>query len=211
MKRIVSHENEVERNIIAYQHEVEASPDLAGRIRQHPAWYAIRSPEGEWLFGPSKFVGYENMTAEAYMKVAAKGGGGDGRATERVLEKWFDIVPSDSARHRELKSAFDSFAQRFGKSAHGRWRVSVPREASRVTQRTDGDLVSRIVTDPEICGGKPTIRGTRVRVSDVLSMLSEGADREEILADYPYISGEDVDACLAWAAAAVDHRIVRAA
>jgi uncharacterized protein (DUF433 family) len=58
----------------------------------------------------------------------------------------------------------------------------------------------KIVSDPEICGGKPTVAGTRVRVTDVLAMLAEGVGEAEILADFPYLTLEDVRACLAFAA-----------
>jgi uncharacterized protein (DUF433 family) len=58
----------------------------------------------------------------------------------------------------------------------------------------------RIVTDPEICGGRPTIAGTRMRVEDVLDALAEGVSEAELLADIPYITAADVRACLAFAA-----------
>ncbi len=70
---------------------------------------------------------------------------------------------------------------------------------------------SRIVTNPEVCGGRPIIAGTRMRVADVLGMLAGGASEAEIIADFPYLSAEDIRACLAYAAEAVDHRIVRSA
>ena len=59
----------------------------------------------------------------------------------------------------------------------------------------------RIAIDPSICGGKPTVAGTRVRVTDVLALLAEGVGEGEILADFPYLTHEDVRACLAFAAA----------
>jgi uncharacterized protein (DUF433 family) len=59
---------------------------------------------------------------------------------------------------------------------------------------------ARIATDPEICGGKPTVAGTRVRVTDVLALLADGVGEAEILADFPYLTVEDVRACLAFAA-----------
>jgi uncharacterized protein (DUF433 family) len=61
----------------------------------------------------------------------------------------------------------------------------------------------RIAVDPGVCGGKPTVAGTRVRVADVLELLAEGVGDAEILADFPYLTGEDVRACLSFAAAAV--------
>ena len=62
-------------------------------------------------------------------------------------------------------------------------------------------LLDRISIDPEIVHGRPAVRGTRMRVSDVLSLLASGADEAEILADYPYLTAEDIKACLAYAAA----------
>jgi uncharacterized protein (DUF433 family) len=71
--------------------------------------------------------------------------------------------------------------------------------------------VARITVDPQVCAGRPIVAGTRMRVADVLSMLADGATRHEILADFPYLSEPDIAACLAYAAAAVDHRIIKTA
>ena len=67
----------------------------------------------------------------------------------------------------------------------------------------------RITTRPEQCGGRPCIRGIRVRVKDVLDLLAAGATREEILADYPYLEPEDITAALEYAARQSDHPILR--
>ena len=69
---------------------------------------------------------------------------------------------------------------------------------------------SRITIDPEICGGRPCIRGLRIRVKDVLELLASGAAREEILADYPYLEDADITAVLEYAAASAGHRIIAA-
>ena len=69
----------------------------------------------------------------------------------------------------------------------------------------------RIAIDPGVCGGRPVVAGTRVRVVDVLGMLSGGAGLEEIVADFPYLAREDVMAVLAYAAAMADHPVVLAA
>ena len=58
----------------------------------------------------------------------------------------------------------------------------------------------RITVDPEICHGKPTIRGLRYPVSMVLELLAGGMTTEEILADYEDLEREDILACLAFAA-----------
>ncbi|WP_448222869.1 DUF433 domain-containing protein [Gordonia iterans] len=71
-------------------------------------------------------------------------------------------------------------------------------------------LLNRISIDPEIVHGRPAIRGTRMRVSDVLELLAAGATEAEILEDYPYLSVEDIRACLQYAAAQIDHTVLSA-
>ena len=58
----------------------------------------------------------------------------------------------------------------------------------------------RITLVPGVCGGRPTIRGLRVAVADVLELLAGGMTTEDILADYPYLEREDIAACLDFAA-----------
>ena len=72
-------------------------------------------------------------------------------------------------------------------------------------------FLDRIESNPDVCGGRPCIKGTRVRVSDIVDMIAEGATADEIVADYPYLSAEDVAAALKYAALAVDHRVMHAA
>ncbi|MDN5794769.1 MAG: DUF433 domain-containing protein [Intrasporangium sp.] len=69
-------------------------------------------------------------------------------------------------------------------------------------------LLERITIDPEVVHGRPAVRGTRMRVADVLSLLASGASEGEILEDYPYLSADDIKACLAYAAAQADHAVV---
>ena len=65
---------------------------------------------------------------------------------------------------------------------------------------TVGILVDRITVDPEVCAGRPCIRGLRIRVTDILDMLAAGASREGILQDYPYLEDLDITAALEFAA-----------
>lgn len=58
----------------------------------------------------------------------------------------------------------------------------------------------RITIDPEICTGKPCIRGLRFPVSRLLGLLASGENREEILKEYPYLESEDIDETLRYAA-----------
>jgi uncharacterized protein (DUF433 family) len=69
----------------------------------------------------------------------------------------------------------------------------------------------RISVTPDVCGGRPCVTGTRMRVRDILDMLAGGTTEAEIVADFPYITAEDVRACLTYAATQSDHAIVLAA
>ena len=69
-------------------------------------------------------------------------------------------------------------------------------------------MTDRITFNPNQCGGRPCIRGMRIRVKDVLDLLAAGVPAGEILADYPYLEPEDISACLAYAAAEVDHPVL---
>jgi uncharacterized protein (DUF433 family) len=62
------------------------------------------------------------------------------------------------------------------------------------------DYRDRIVIDPEIRFGKPCVRGTRITVGDVLSYLASGMTEQQVLADFPELTGGDIRACLAFAA-----------
>ena len=65
----------------------------------------------------------------------------------------------------------------------------------------------RITLDPKVMGGKPCVRGLRVTVGTVLGLLASGHDRARILAAYPYLEGEDIDAALNYAAWRVEERV----
>ena len=62
------------------------------------------------------------------------------------------------------------------------------------------DLMTRITQTPGQCGGRPCIRGMRIRGSDILEMLAENVSASEILADFPDLESEDIQACLLFAA-----------
>lgn len=68
----------------------------------------------------------------------------------------------------------------------------------------------RITIDPEQCGGRPCIRGMRIRVIDVLDLLAAGLDRGAVLEELPDLEREDIDAALLYARSRVDHPVVAA-
>ena len=68
--------------------------------------------------------------------------------------------------------------------------------------------IDRITTDADVCGGRPCIRGLRIRVTDVLDLLAAGATQEEILKDLPYLEPDDIVAVLEFAARQHDHPVL---
>jgi uncharacterized protein (DUF433 family) len=70
------------------------------------------------------------------------------------------------------------------------------------------DLLDRITFDPDQCGGRPCIRGMRIRVKDILEMLAAGTTESEILSDFPYLEPDDIRASLEYAAAQIDHAVI---
>jgi len=69
-------------------------------------------------------------------------------------------------------------------------------------------VMDRITFNPNQCGGRPCIRGMRIRVKDVLDLLAAGVGEAEILEDYPYLEAGDIRACLEYAAAEADHSVL---
>jgi uncharacterized protein (DUF433 family) len=72
-------------------------------------------------------------------------------------------------------------------------------------------LFARITVEPGKCGGRPCIRGLRIRVTDILGILAEGVSHEEILRDFPYLEPDDIKAALAYAARQSDHAVFQTA
>jgi len=70
--------------------------------------------------------------------------------------------------------------------------------------------MDRITFIPGLCGGRPTIRGMRIRVSDILEMLAQGVSESEILGDFPDLEAPDIRACLHFAASRLDAALVLA-
>lgn len=68
----------------------------------------------------------------------------------------------------------------------------------------------RITFNPAQCGGRPCIRGMRIRVKDVLDLLAAGVSHSEILEDLPYLESADIQACLDYAADQADHPVLLA-
>lgn len=215
---LVRTEDEARRNILKFAKEAAREPRLGARLGYVHAWYAVPAGGG-YAFGPSKFIAYREIDAKRYLALSVPSGGADGRRTERHLAQWFERVPDGSPLQGDLAGHLRDFLARFDRVVRSPARISLLR--SDLEERSGREIrpasveaaamLDRVATDPRICGGRPVIRGTRMRVSDIVEMLAAGATRAEILADFPYVSDEDIAAALAYAARAVDHRLIRAA
>lgn len=71
-------------------------------------------------------------------------------------------------------------------------------------------LMDRITVDPQMCGGRPCIRGMRIRVTDILDLLASGLSRKELLDEMPDLEDADIDAALKFASGRLDHPILAA-
>ncbi len=72
------------------------------------------------------------------------------------------------------------------------------------------ELVERITVNPEQCGGRPCIRGMRIRVVDVLDLLAAGLSQQQVLEELPVLEAEDISACLKFASSRLNHPILAA-
>lgn len=73
------------------------------------------------------------------------------------------------------------------------------------------ELLLRITSEPAKCGGKPCIRGLRIRVKDVLELLASGMAAQQVLDEYPDLEADDIKACLLFAAHRADYPFLNAA
>lgn len=73
------------------------------------------------------------------------------------------------------------------------------------------NLSERITVDPEQCGGRPCIRGMRIRLRDVWEMLGSGMTEADILTEFPYLESADLRAVQLYAARLPDHTVLRSA
>jgi uncharacterized protein (DUF433 family) len=205
------------QNIRRYQLELAASETLRGRAGYVRAWYAEKTGTG-WIFAPSKVVGYQFSSAAEYLVESGNRGQRDGRETERVLTAWYKGVEPDSRLGRELWDALTRFLAAFGQAPNKLARINRAKDMpdgddihNRWSSDQHDDLLHRISVDRDICGGRPCIKGTRMRVVDLVEALAHGATREELLHDFDYLTADDIAAALLYAARAADHRIVRTA
>ncbi len=72
------------------------------------------------------------------------------------------------------------------------------------------ELVERITVNPDQCGGRPCVRGMRIRVSDVLELLAAGLSIDDVVIELPDLERDDIAACLRFASRRLDHPVLAA-
>ena len=72
-------------------------------------------------------------------------------------------------------------------------------------------LLKRITVNINQCGGKPCVRGMRIRVTDVLELISNGLTIQQVIQELPDLQKEDVTACIKYAVAKINHPVLHAA
>ncbi|QPS09572.1 hypothetical protein I6G66_06000 [Delftia acidovorans] len=129
--RLVSKPEQALENIVRFQQELLTNKkrnSLVDTMSHFRAWYAIQH-KGEWIFAPSKFIGYMGFTADAY---GANNRQIDGRATEVVLRPWFTEL-SHGELAEQLQEKLGDFCASFGKQTNSLARISV------LSEEFDGD------------------------------------------------------------------------
>lgn len=214
LRKLVSSFDQVASNIRRFNEEIAGSAEMQSRLSQVHNWYALRLPDGSWAFAPSKFVGYRDNTIKNYLETYRTNA--NGGETEQALNPLSVEVESGSRIERELTTALEEFLDRWGrKPRRGSLIRLVFEEESDIAimprRKIDETLLDRISSDPSICGGRPCIKGTRMRVIDIVEAMAHGATQEELLRDFDYLTAEDIAAALLYAAHASNHRLVQTA
>jgi hypothetical protein len=116
---LINSASEAKDGIRRFQDELTCSSGIVDLLSSFQAWYAISDAEGRILLAPSKFIGYQGLTAETYRAVNRDI---DGRATETVLSRWFS--QPDTQSEQALIQALAKLLSRYGKKPNKRARVS---------------------------------------------------------------------------------------
>ncbi|MGJ5036870.1 MULTISPECIES: hypothetical protein [unclassified Bradyrhizobium] len=171
MLKIVANPSQAKANIRKFETELKRSPDLQARLAYARAWYADKDENGQWHFGPSKFIGYQDIDAKKYLASAEDS---DGRRTEAQLQSWFDIVDPQNPLHTEVHSALLAFLAEYGKTPSAMARINVERKRRALpllnmkSKDNPGALVSLLV-EVAACLPEEQFRELRGRLEEIWS------------------------------------------
>jgi hypothetical protein len=145
MLKIVSVPAQALANIRKFEDELKGSPELQARLAYARAWYAYKDAGG-WHFGPSKFIGYQDIDAATYLAMAEDT---DGRRTEAQLKTFFFTPNSANPLHAELNSALVVFLAKYGKTPSTMARINVARDMRRAfsNDKSEREIAASAVVD----------------------------------------------------------------
>lgn len=126
---------DIRDNVERFLKAVSKSTDLQSHLSYFRGWYAFRRSDGTWALGPSKFIGYDGMTAPIYLAAAQNL---NGRATEAHLKRWFTPVNEGSALHDTLSAELYRLLGRFGKAPSTAMRISVLKADAEAELNSNG-------------------------------------------------------------------------
>jgi len=118
MNELVTSLEEVIENIKQFNKDLDNESDIVTQLSQFTHWYYIPSLN---LFGPSKYIGYKNMTTTKYDRGRGKNGGD----TERVLKEWFISQPKDSNKAQALRDELAILLASYDKKVRSNARIHV--------------------------------------------------------------------------------------
>lgn len=164
MSTIVSTLDQALENIPRFKTELEKSSELQRRLAFARAWYAVQDDNGEWHFAPSKFCGYEAMTAEEYVNDDPR----DGRRTEKQLQRWFSIVPEGDDLFDELYEELSTFLARFGKPPSSAVRLNVLTDFFSAIHADQSDVNEQRIADLIVAVSRSLSAEQRMRIRAAL-------------------------------------------
>jgi len=138
-------------NIARFGAELQKSAALQRRLAYARCWYACQDNEGRWQFGPSRFVGYDGMTADGYIHNAEDR---DGRRTEAQLQQWFTAVDPGSKLGSELGSALYRFLAMYRKVPSTKMRISIPNKVYETTVGAAGRDAHDVLVETIVAAAK---------------------------------------------------------
>lgn len=150
-------------NIERFTEELDKSAELRRRLAFARAWYAHQTADGHWLFAPSKFAGYKDMTAEEYVNDDPR----DGRRTEKQLQMWFTQLPETDPLYEELSEKLAAFLHKYDKPPSAAFRISVTNDFYQSRMANDG-ASDRTLADLLIAVGLRLAPTERARVRAAL-------------------------------------------
>lgn len=121
MATLIHNANQSLESVLVYQSELQKSEVLQERLSMARSWYFIER-EGQYIYAPSKWVGYADMTAEEYATDSKKN---SGRITEQHLSKWYEPISTSSRDHGRHLERLTKFLAEFGKTPNAKARFNV--------------------------------------------------------------------------------------